>query len=180
MAMGFTQFQVDPSICGGFVVFLLVLTTAIIARVKGRRPPWRVFLVEVIAVAIIIVTYVAWDAPDAVYMNMLGRPIPSTVKILQARYEEHPLDPTALIHFSASPHDLQMLIHSNHLLFRTNSVSERSDGNSTPNWWKPGSLGTDAALFTRQVYSDGDTSFVTHVIGVWVNSATNEAYGFSW
>jgi hypothetical protein len=180
MALGFTQFQVDPSICGGVAGFLLVLTTAIMARQKGRRPPWRVFLVEVVAVVIIIVAYVAWDAPDAVYINMFGRPIPGSVMILQARYDEYPLDPAAWIHFLGAPQDLQMLIHSNDLHFRTNSVSERSDGNSAPAWWKPGSLGPDATLFTRQFYSHGDTSLVTHAAGVWVNAQTNEAYGFMW
>jgi hypothetical protein len=174
MALGLAIVPVNTAFLGGVAGFVVVFATAIAARIKGKAPPWHVFFSEIAIIAALLFGFFLWDTPRYVYSCVLGDPIPSSVKIIRAEYEEHPMDPSAWIHFSATPRDMAMLIATNQL---TPVYPGRTTVGSYPDWFKHKEL-PGARNFQKEVPHSEHTNHTAYVIGLWINDKTNEAYGY--
>ncbi len=178
MTLGFAIVPFNTAFLGGVAGFVVVLATAIVARIKGRSPPWRVFFGEIVIIAALLLGFFLWDTPWYVYRCVLGDPIPSSVKIIRAEYEEHPMDPSAWMHIKISPSDLPSVIAKNNLTPDHHPPKDRYALNTQPAWWKPLEFGANARLFKKDGYRTDYTGSISYVVGIWVNEETNEVYGY--
>ena len=178
LSLGFAILPVNTAFLGGAAGFAVVLTTAIVSRARRRKPPWRLFIAETAAIAVILLAYFSWDTPRYVFQCVFGEPIPRSVRIIRAGYDEHPMDPSAWIHFTASPQDVCALVRTSQLAPAPGADPGQAGGDFRPKWWTPAELRPPAQLFSREFFHRDHTDIVSYVVGVWVDARTNEAYGY--
>jgi hypothetical protein len=176
-AMGFTLLPINTAFLGGLAGMAIVLITAAVARARRKPVPWMIFLTEIAAVAIILPAVFAWDTPRYIYNCIFAGKQPPSINIIRSEYEES-IDPSAWIHFNISPTDMLTLIKTSELRLDQHPPKDRYVINGKPTWWNPLELGPNAKHFKKKVYWPDQTNCPQYVAGIWVNAATNEAYGY--
>jgi hypothetical protein len=169
-ALGFAILPFNTALFAGLAGGLLILITALVARIKGRRRPWRLFAAELTAVVLLLMAFFLWDTPRHAFRCVMGDRIPGSVRILRAEFFEHPMDPVAWVHFEASPSDLSALLRGAELEPDPDAKPDQPALNVQPGWWRPANLDPAPTLFTRK--------WEGSPVGVWVSARTNEGYGY--
>ena len=161
---------------GAILCFIVVLTTAIVLRVRKRRTSWRLFMGEILLTAFLWVGYSAWNDPRELFKVCYLNPIPKSVEIHHAcLIASFCPDTLAFFHFSAPPEVIASIIRSNNLTVVTNrdNDSHMDWGMSCkPDRWKPGRLSNPT------LYSCMHASTSPWEVGIWVNDKTNEVFGY--
>jgi hypothetical protein len=172
----------DTAFLGGIAGFVVIWTTAIAARLLGKRPPLLLFMGELVAVAIALNAFFAYDTPKHIIRTYFINPIPQSLHIRRAHWEPHPMDPSAWIEFEAMPEDMLLIIKTNKFRLRVDAVPHDHIPDSlpqvSPDWWAPSRLGPNATLYTREFRHSVHTNYVAYEIGMWLNSQSNKACGF--
>ncbi|MCX7006946.1 MAG: hypothetical protein NTY53_06810 [Kiritimatiellaeota bacterium] len=169
--MGFCFIWLDDAPNGGIIIFLVVLATAIVFKAKNRPTPWKIFFIEIGAIAFLWVVFSVWTAPRTLGKAYFRGQIPAGVVIHHAHWFQDGPDPLMWIHFSASPEVIMAVI-------KTNDMAEESrpsvSAPRTPSWWKPQEM-SKPTFYTR-VHPLTASNNIWEV-SAWVNDATNEVFG---
>jgi hypothetical protein len=158
------------------ITLFCVLLTAVAFKMRKKNPPWVLFLTEVLVIAFLGVALSTWQAPKRIFRISFLDPIPKSVVIHRGHYFQAGPDAMAWIHFSASPDVMLSIIQTNDLI-KPQQIEKWSSTmgftSITPDWWKTNEL-TCPSLYRCE--HTGISRPWT--IGMWVNAATNEAFGY--
>jgi hypothetical protein len=160
------------------IIFFCVLLTAVAFKMKKKNPPWVLFLTEVLVIAFLGVALSTWQAPKRIFKISFLDPIPESVVLHQSHYFQGGPDAMVWIHFSAPPDVMLSIIQTNNLT-GPQQIQEWSNTRGftsvTPDWW------TTNELTRPSLYRCEHTGISRPwTIGMWLNSATNEAFGYAY
>ncbi len=178
LALGFCVLPFNTAFLGALLSLLAVFVTAIAVAPRRPRPPWPLFIAEVAAVGAIIIGFFVWDTPRYVYSCVLNSRPPWRITIMDAEYEEHPMDPSCWIHFKISPEALAADLAKAGFLYQPDANTTQPVINTQPGWWTPTALGPGARLLEKRDYREDLPDYVKSIRGLWVNAVSNEAYGY--
>ena len=173
ISLGFCLKPFNTAFIGGIIIWILIFITAIIVFCLGKRVPWRLFIIEIIMVTFLLVSYFAWDTPKYVFTLIFEQDPPESVEILKATYYEEPIDPSAWIHFTANSSDISKLIASNDF----GLISNQGPTKIAPDWLQTKNF-DNYLKYQIEVPHSHNTNTTDCLRGIWVNQYTNEAYGY--
>jgi hypothetical protein len=160
------------------IIFFCVLLTAVAFKMRMKNPPWVLFLTEVLVIAFLGVALSTWHAPKRIFKRSFLDPIPQSVVIHRGDYFQAGPDAMVWLHFSAPPNVMLSIIQTNNLTkVTTNQLQQeyRTPGfiSGVPDWW------TTNSLSSPTLYRCEHTGISRPwTIGMWVNSETNDAFGY--
>ena len=142
IALGYCLNPFDFFPFGGILSAVLVASTVLLLRFRNAKLSRKLFLGEVAVAVVLVVSFFAWDTPRYLFGTYFMVQKTPSVKIRNAQWEPHPLDPAVWMHFMATPQTISSIIETNRLELRTDHVvSARKSENNQPDWWQPDKLG---------------------------------------